>query len=394
MKDYTSHIDPAPFRDDPDLLRRLMERRVSRRDLLKAAGAGAGVFALSPLLAACGSSSSSSGGGASPASGSSTPIRFVFAPDPVWNWLETKGIVTEMEKASGFHIERNESNDEFAFFAGGHADVVSMGSYEVPILEKETGVKTVTFAKYNMSKDELAVDPAKGYNTFQDLPKPGKVSLDSPTNSAYAWMALAASQGRTLSSKAGDLQLIIADFAVSPELIIKGQIDAGGTAYVNAVKYLMDKKIKVMYDGMSISQIFEKFFAPGHKGWMSNNFVTTQKYYQGHPKEVAFFTSVWERGIKEFWAHMPDIIHAYPADFGWQTEQEYQWVLDHLTNGWNEFVDTVYMDEKWIQAEDKVFALLQQYGQVPKDQARPFYVALDPATGKETYSFPAGASGS
>ena len=43
-----------------------------------------------------------------------------------------RGILAEMEEESGMTIERNESEDEFAFFAGGHADIVSTGSYETP----------------------------------------------------------------------------------------------------------------------------------------------------------------------------------------------------------------------------------------------------------------------
>jgi len=389
MKQYEPHIDPIS-RQDP--LRRIVEHRMSRRDVLKYAGVGAGAFALSPLLAACGgSSSSSSSAGASAASGSSTPIKFVFSADPVWNWLEDKGIISEMETASGYRIERNETEDEFAFFAGGHADVVSMGSYEVPVLEKETGVRTVTFAKYNMGKDMLCVDPAKGYNSFADLPKPGRVGLEAATNSAHAWIALAASEGRTLSTDPGDLQIVITDFAVAPELVLKGQLDAGCTAYMNSVKYLMNKKVNVMYDGMGISQIFEKYFAPGHEGFCSNNFVSTQKYYNAHPGEIAFFASVWERGVQEFWANMPEIIKQYPNDFGWQTPEEYDWVVNHLENEWNEWVKTVYMDEAWIKGEDGVVTLLVDQGQIPASQPRPFYVTIDPTTGKETYSQPAGA---
>jgi hypothetical protein len=377
-----------PSNTDHAELRRLLQRRLSRRDLLKYAGAGAGAFALSPVLAACGGGDT---GAETSASGSSTPIKFVFSADPVWNWLEDKGIIKEMETASGFHIARNETEDEFAFFAGGHADIVSMGSYEVPVLEKETGVRTVTFAKYNMGKDELVVDPAKGYNSFADLPSPGKVGLESATNSAHAWIALAKSEGRDLGAKSDDLQIVVTDFAVAPELVLKGQLDAGCTAYMNAVKYLMEDKVKIMYDGKGVSQIYESKFMPGHEGFDSNNFVTTQKYYDAHPKEVAFFTSVWERGVQEWWAHMPEIIKEYPNDYGWQNDAEYNWVVDHLTNGWNEWVKTVYLDEKWIKGEDGVFTMLMNHGQIPASQPRPYYVAIDPKTGEQTYSYPEGA---
>jgi hypothetical protein len=382
MKEQFSNIPP----ERQDELRRLLDYRLSRRSLLKYVGAGAGVLALGPLASACG------GDEVSETSGSSEPIRFVFSADPVWNWIEDKGILAEMEKASGYTVERNETEDEFAFFAGGHADIVSMGSYEVPILEMESGVKTCTFAKYNMAKDMLCVDPAKGYNSFADLPSPGKVGLEAATNSGHLWIAFAASEGRTLSTEPGDLQIVITDFAVAPELVLKGQLDAGCTAYMNATKYLMDDKVVIMYDGMGASQIFGAKIAPGHEGFMSNNFVCTQKYYESHPKEVAFFASVWERGVQEFWANMPALIKEYPNDFGHQNDEEYQFIVNYLETNWNEWVKTVYLDEEWIRTEcDGVQKLLVDHEQVPAEQALPLYVAIDPATGEETFRYPEGA---
>ena len=88
-------------------------------------------FALFNLVACSGDDGGGGGGGDA---GGGT-MRFVFSPDPVWNWLEDEGILAEMEEESGITIERNESEDEFAFFAGGHADIVSTGSYETPVLE-------------------------------------------------------------------------------------------------------------------------------------------------------------------------------------------------------------------------------------------------------------------
>ena len=102
-------------------------------------------------LGACGGDDGGSG------DGDGGTMRFVFSPDPVWNWLEDEGILAEMEEESGFHIERNESEDEFAFFAGGHADLVSTGSYETPVLEAESDVETVTIGKYNKAKDIIIV---------------------------------------------------------------------------------------------------------------------------------------------------------------------------------------------------------------------------------------------
>ena len=110
-------------------------------------------------LTAC---SGDDGGGGEEAGGGGGSMRFVFSPDPVWNWLEDEGILAQMEQESGITIQRNESEDEFAFFAGGHADIVSTGSYETPVLEAEAGVETVTIGKYNKAKDIIVVDGGVG----------------------------------------------------------------------------------------------------------------------------------------------------------------------------------------------------------------------------------------
>ena len=272
MKEQRPHEDPA-------LLRELMARRMSRRDLLKVAGAGAGVVALGPLLAACGGSTSSgSSSSASPAKGSSTPIKFVFSADPTWNWLEDKGIIKEMENASGYHIARNETEDEFAFFAGGHADIVSMGSYEVPVLEKETGVKTVTFAKYNKAKDMLCVDPAKGYNSFADLPKPrqGRPRVRDQLGPRLD------RAGQERGTRPGGAVGRPADRR--HRLRRRARAGAQGTARrrlyrrtCNAVKYLTENKVKdhVRRQGRS-RRSTKRSLVPGHEGFDSNNFVCTK----------------------------------------------------------------------------------------------------------------------
>ena len=63
-------------------------------------------------------------------------IRFTFSPDPAWDWIQDQGILEEMEKDSGFRILQTVTWDEYGQFAGGHADVVSIGTYELQNLER------------------------------------------------------------------------------------------------------------------------------------------------------------------------------------------------------------------------------------------------------------------
>lgn len=62
-------------------------------------------------------------------SGEDGVIRFTFSPDPAWDWIQDQGILEEMEKDSGFRILQTVTWDEYGQFAGGHADVVSIGTY-------------------------------------------------------------------------------------------------------------------------------------------------------------------------------------------------------------------------------------------------------------------------
>ena len=187
------------------------------------------------VMAACGGGDDGGDGG----DGGGT-IRFVFSPDPVWNWIEDQGILAEMEAESGFTIERFESEDEFAFFAGGHADVVSTGSYETPVLESENGVPTVTIGKYNMAKDIVVVAADSGYETFADLPQGCKVGVESFSGSTIVWQALAKDlDGRTLAEDESDLQMAITDFDLAPELVLSGDLCAGVTSIYNAMGPLM-----------------------------------------------------------------------------------------------------------------------------------------------------------
>jgi ABC-type nitrate/sulfonate/bicarbonate transport system substrate-binding protein len=334
-------------------------------------------------LGACGGDGGGGGGG----DGGS--MRFVFSPDPVWNWLEDEGILAEMEQESGFTIERNESEDEFAFFAGGHADIVSTGSYETPVLEAESDVETVTIGKYNKAKDIIVVAADSGYETFDDLEPGCRLGVESFSGSTIVWQALAQDlHGRTIGEGPDDIQMAITDFNTAPELVLSGDLCAGVTSIYNAMRYLMDGSVVGLYDGKSASQLYAEEYVPGHEGMNSNNFVVTRSWYEEHPEEVAFFLEVWDRGLQEWQTNRDAILEAYPDDFGYQSPEELEFLKDWYETKFDEFVDTVYLDETWIEGELEVTNLLADAGLVPEGQPGPIHVCIDPESGEETCRLP------
>ena len=347
----------------------------------------AAVLACVFVAAAC--SSDDGGGGSTGGGGDKGTIRFVFSPDPVWNWLEDQGILAQMEQDSGYTIERFESEDEFAFFAGGHADIVSTGSYETPVLESENGVPTVTVGKYNMAKDIVVVAADSGYKTFADLPKGCKVGVESFSGSTIVWQALAKDlDGRTLAESPDDLQMAITDFDLAPELVLSGDLCAGVTSIYNALGPLMAGDVVGLYDNKSASQLYADNYAPGHEGMNSNNFVTLKSWYDEHPEEVAFFLSVWQRGLDEWATNKDAILKAYPDDFGYKNDEELAYLKDWYANQFDEFVDSVYLTEDWIQGEAGVTALLRDAGLITADQQQPLHACIDPASGEQTCLLP------
>ena len=83
-------------------------------------------IAMLALLTGC---SAGLGGFASSRSARDGVIRFTFAPDPIWDYMNETGVVAQWERDTGYRIETSATWDEFGLFAGGHADIISTFVY-------------------------------------------------------------------------------------------------------------------------------------------------------------------------------------------------------------------------------------------------------------------------
>jgi hypothetical protein len=161
------------------------------RDFLRAAASGAALATLGPTLAACGGE-----GGGNARAGGRNVIRFAFAPDPVWDYMNDNGMIVKWEEAYNQRIVTSSTWDEFAYFAGGHGDIVSTATYELPLLEDKTQIKTVTFGKYNLLRITPLARKDKGYNTLADIPKGSKIAVPSAVSSTLVLATRARSSPR------------------------------------------------------------------------------------------------------------------------------------------------------------------------------------------------------
>ena len=347
---------------------------------------GRGTIAISCMLAlVLGLSSACGGGGDGQATntGAKTIIRFAFAPDPVIDYLKDTGTLAQFEEAWGVRLEMTSSWDEFAFFAGGHGDIVSMATTDMPRLEKETGIKVTGFGKYNHSRLILGTRCADGYKTMVDLkgkrfgvgnPVTTETIVGTYTNILHAGVV-------HFSMDTTDYEIVFNDHPVLPELIAKGDIDVAYMIPEFGVKYMREGIICGLYDNRVAFEMFRDFpeLTPGHSGAESNLFVARTDWYDTHPYEVQFFLALWEQGVKLWYKNHTEIIGLYPQHFSVETPEDIAYI-DQFIQDHQWVADTVYLNTDWVAGEEKLFALVQQAGFMDVGALNPTLTVVEPAS--------------
>lgn len=129
------------------------------------------------------------GGPASSRTAQDGVIRFTFAPDPIWDYMNETGVVDAWQQETGYRIETSATWDEFGLFAGGHADIISTASFEVPGLEEQTRRETLIIGRYNAERSRILVradDPAR---SLADL-RGKRLGVFTTVSGTLVWSAL------------------------------------------------------------------------------------------------------------------------------------------------------------------------------------------------------------
>lgn len=324
----------------------------------------AGLACLTALsVGAC--SAAGAGGG-----GEENTIRFTFAPDPVWDYITDQGILAEMEEESGMRIIASSTWDEFGVFAGGHADVVSTASYEIPIIEEETGRDTLTIGKYNKDRSVIITRADNPAETLEDL-KGDDVSVFTAVSATLVWGAYAQKMhGVDFRTGGGDYNLIVADPQNQADLVERGEVAACVCLPEFAAPGLRSGELKVLYDGKASSDIYADEVASGHEGPMINVFLAGKEWAEQYPDEVEFFLDVWQRGLEEWSANQAEIIETYPQHFAVEDPKDVEFVQEYVADH-NWFVEDIRFDEGWVEGESEIFGLLKETGFMNEDQETP-----------------------
>ena len=208
----------------------------------------------------------SSKSGEQSAEGDAQVIKFAFAPDPVWDLLKDSGTTAKWEQENNVRIETSSTWDEFTYFAGGHGDIVSMATQETPVLEAETGIKTVTFGKYNYQRVPMFKRKGDPYKTLADIPKGSKICVSGPTSNTAFW-TMFAKEMHDLDYRVGggDFELVVNDHFVNPTNLLRGDCEAAAIIPEAAIPQLRKGELEIMYDGKLPFQLYKEF-APDSDG--------------------------------------------------------------------------------------------------------------------------------
>lgn len=344
------------------------------------------VAAAAALALTLGVGCSSKSGDQQSAEGDQQVIKFAFAPDPVWDLLADSGELAKWEQENNVKIETSSTWDEFTYFAGGHGDIVSMATQETPVLEQETGIKTVTFGKYNYQRVPMLKRKGDPYNTLADIPKGSKICVSGPTSNTAFWTILA-KEMHDLDYRVGggDFELVVNDHFVNPTNLLRGDCEAAAVIPEAAIPQLRKGELEVMYDGKLPFQLYQEF-APNSDGKLhvsGNNFVATQEWYDAHPDLAAKFVELWQTGVDMWKEQKADTVRKYPQHFSVESEEDVNYMIDFVSGDNDWFVDKIALDEDWIANETQIWELQKKLhpdnaNYLSADAPKPRFEAINP----------------
>jgi hypothetical protein len=336
------------------------------------------IAVLALVLAACGSDTggddgeatddtteATTDGGGDEVCDERTVIRFAFAPDPVWDYMNDQGMIVDWEEEYCARIVTSSTWDEFTYFAGGHGDIVSMGTQEIPVLESETGIDTVTFGKYNFQRSPMMTRADTGYETLEDVPPGSPICVSSPVSNTQYWsVAMNELHGIDYRVGGGDYELIVNDHFVNPQNLLNGDCEAAVIIPEAAAPYLRTGELVLMYGGEMPFQQYTQFSPvdDGQNHVMSNLFTSTKEFADANPDALAAFLVLWQRGI-DAWsdpAIQAEIIETYPQHFSVESEEDVAFIQDFMSGESDWFVDTVYLDEEWVENERAIWDFMTE----------------------------------
>jgi ABC-type nitrate/sulfonate/bicarbonate transport system substrate-binding protein len=160
----------------------------------------------------------------------------------------------------------------------------------------------------------------------------------------------------------GDFELVVVDITNTGAQAASGDTDCAIVLPDFNIPILINDEVNVLYDGKTSADLYAEIVdQPGHEGPMINIFLAREDWYDDHPEEVAFFLSLWNRGLQEWAANRDEIIASYPQHFAAEGDEQVAWMQEYLSaHDW--FATGVFLTQEWVDSETELFSLLADAG--------------------------------
>ncbi len=284
--------------------------------------------------------------------------------------MHDAGIVDQWQRDTGYTIETSATWDEFGLFAGGHADIISTASFEVPGLEEQTGRETVIIGRYNAERSRILVRADQPAQTLADRRAGGSACSPrcrEPWSGVHSWRRCTTSTSRTTTKSSSPTSR-------TSRTCWRAVRSTPVSRYPDlSARDLREGTVRPLYDGKSSAELFAELQAPGHDGPMGNVFVARKDWVDEHPGEVSAFLDLWERGLTEWQRHRDEMIERYPQHFAVDTPEDIAFMKDYVAqHDW--VVDDVRFDQQWADDESSIFDLMRETGVIGDDVSDPQFL--------------------
>ncbi len=313
------------------------------------------------------------GVGAEPQQASAAPtvIRLALAPDPVWQWLEDSGTRAEWEASRNIRIEASNPFDQFASFAGGHADVVVINALDVPKFVEQPERDPVIIGKYTTDRSILAVRRTSRADSLDDLFE-RRIAVESSLASTLLWGLIAdARYGLDFRQGSAEFDLVTVEPASVADLVMRGDVDACICTPDFSVPFLAGGRLRALYDGRSAAEIYAAdVLGDPSMVTIADAFVVDKEWHTANPGAVDALLGLWEKGLEAWKLNKTQIVADYPHHFSVESDAEIAWMSDYIgAHDW--IAPSVYISTQEAETHAATFARMQALGLVSDDSTQP-----------------------
>ena len=305
------------------------------------------------------------------ASAAPTVIRLALAPDAVWQWLEDSGTRAAWEQSHNVRIEVSNAFDQFAAFAGGHADIVVINALDVPKFVEQPERDPVIIGKYTTDRSILAVRRTSRAETLDDLVE-RRIAVESSLASTLLWGLIADTKyGLDFRQGSPDFDLVTVEPASVADLVMRGDVDACICTPDFSVPFLAEGQLRALYDGQSAAEIYAAdVLGDMTVATIADAFVVDKKWHTANPEAVDALLGLWEKGLEAWKLNKTQIVADYPHHFSVESVAEIAWVTDYIgMHDW--IVPSVYISAQEADTHAVMFARMLDLGLVPGDATQP-----------------------